>query len=217
MTAPDATARVQELADGIAALPEARGRRAAVGISGPDCAGKSTLAAQLAALLERRGSTVLVICGDDFTRPTQERYADLDEGVSYYRDSFDYTQVHELLLPALRNGLVGELELLVSDWERDGWRTATVVLEPGTTLIVEGCFLFAPPGLEAFDLSVWIDFPLDDVVPRALMRDVERLGGVERLRARYEARYLPGQRLHLARDRPSQFADVVLRTDDTPL
>jgi uridine kinase len=215
VTEPHARAHVQELARRIAALPAALGRRAAVGISGPDCAGKSTLAAGLAAMLE--GSPVLVVSGDDFTRPTPERYAEPDEGLSYYRDSFDYRQVHDLLLPALRRGLVGELELLVSDRERDDWRTATFVLEPHTTLIVEGCFLFAPPGRDAFDLSVWIDLPLEDVVPRALERDLERMGGADTLRARYRARYLPGQRLHLARDTPARFADVVLRTGDTPL
>jgi uridine kinase len=190
---------------------EALGRRVAVGISGPDCAGKSTLAGELAGMLR---PPVLVVSGDDFTRPTHERYAEQDQGLSYYRDSFDYGDLFERLLPAVRSGFVGDVVLRVTDWDRDGWRQKALTLAPEMVLIVEGCFLFAAEGAgaEAFDLSVWLDLPLDRVVERALARprDLERMGGPAGVRERYEARYLPGQRLHLIRDAPSTQADIVL-------
>jgi uridine kinase len=185
------------------------GRRVAVGISGVDCAGKSTLAAEVAASL---GAAALVVSGDEFTRPTRERYADPDQGLAYYRDSFDYDELFGRLLPALREGVVGEVSLRVSDWERDDWQPATFALSPDTVLVVEGCFLFAGAP-DAFDLSVWIDLPLEHVVERALTRprDLERMGGPDGVRARYAARYLPGQRLHLEHDAPAARADLVLR------
>ena len=79
-------------------------------------------------------------------------------------------------------------------------------------LIAEGCFLFAGNGCAEFDLSIWIELPLDRVVDRALARprDLERMGGAAGVRERYEARYLPGQRLHLAADAPATRADIVL-------
>jgi uridine kinase len=204
---------VSELVEGILDLRSKLGRRVAVGISGPDCAGKSTLAAALAAELDARRTPVLVVSGDEFTRPTGERYAERDQGLGYYRDSFDYRGLFDELLPALRGGTDGDLVLRVSDWERDGWRNETFALERDTVLIAEGCFLFAGRGRGAFDLAVWIDLPLERVVERALTRprDLERMGGPDGVRKRYADRYLPGQRLHLAQDEPARHADVVFR------
>jgi uridine kinase len=195
-------------------LREGLGHRAAVGISGPDCAGKSTLATALAAALADRGVHSIVVRGDEFTRPTRDRYAEHDQGLAYYRDSFDYSGLHGLLLPALRKGTVGDVVLRVSDWERDGWRERTFTLAKDTVLIAEGCFIFAGPGRDAFDLSVWIDLPLEQVVERALARprDLELMGGPGGVRERYANRYLPGQRLHLERDDPVRYAQLVLRS-----
>ena len=87
------------------------------------------------------------------------------------------------------------------------------MLEPGATVVVEGCFLFR--GREdALDLRVWLDLPLDRVVQRALQRprDLERMGGPDGVRERYATRYLPAQRRHLELDDPRSRADLVLAT-----
>jgi uridine kinase len=197
----------------VASRVAALGRGVAIGISGPDCAGKSTLAASLADALE---PPVLVVAGDEFTRPTGERYAEPDEGLGYYRDAFDYRGVFEQLLPALRAGAAADVVLRVSDWERDDWRERMFRLDPETVLIVEGCFLFTGARAREFDLSIWLDLPLDRVVPHALARprDLERMGGPAGLRERYETRYLPGQRLHIERDDPAAHADLVVAAAD---
>lgn len=188
------------------------GRGVRVGISGIDCAGKSTLAESLRERLERRNEAVLVISGDEFTRPTAERYAETDGGLGYYRDSFDYRWLFDELLPAVRNGFSGELSGDVSDWERDSWRRKSFLIPPHAIVIVEGCFLFTAARDGGFDLRIWIDLPLEHTIERALRRprDLERMGGPIGLRARYDARYLPGQSLHLDRDTPEQRADIVL-------
>jgi uridine kinase len=188
------------------------GRGVAVGISGADCAGKSTLAESVRRQLADRGFPAVLIEGDEFTRPTAERYAEEDEGLGYYRDSFDYGVLFDRILPAVRASSTEPIRIEVSDWERDAWKEDTVQLQPGAIVIVEGCFLFAAGRAGDFDLSVWIDVPLEDVVPRALgrPRDLERMGGPAGVRERYEQRYIPGQRLHLERDRPEGQATLVL-------
>jgi uridine kinase len=206
---------VDELAARLVELRAQLGRAVGVGISGVDCAGKSTLAESLQRRLESLGEAVLVISGDEFTRPTRERYADEDEGLSYYRDSFDYRFLFEELLPAIRAGFTGELHTDVSDWPHDGWRGATFAIGSEVIVIVEGCFLFTAERADAFDLRIWIDLPIERVVERALLRprDLERMGGADGVRARYAARYLPGQRLHLANDGPQELADIVLSAE----
>jgi uridine kinase len=200
-----------ELVARIEALRARLDRTVAVGISGVGCAGKSTLAARLAGELEQHGVETLVVAGDEFTRPTAERYTDADLGRGYYRDSFDYRAVFEELLPSARAGQP-ELTLRVTDWERGGWQSETFRLPAHGALIVEGCFLFAGGGHGSFDLSIWLELPLEHVVERALRRprDLELMGGPDGVRARYARRYVPGQRLHLELDEPARGADVVL-------
>jgi len=130
------------------------GRSVALGISGIDCASKTTLAATLQRELEERGLSVLTICGDAFTRPSRERYAEPDPGLGYYRDSFDYSWLFERLLPAVRAGREGELTARVADWERDSWQPRRFRLPPRGAVIVEGCFLFTATRAAALDLRV---------------------------------------------------------------
>jgi uridine kinase len=201
-----------QIARRAAELSSQLGRGVTVGISGVDCSGKSTLAEAVRRRLEKQGLPAVLIEGDEFTRPTAERYGEEDEGLGYYRDSFDYDAVFEKVIPAVRASSPEPLRLDVSDWERDAWKETLVPLPPGAIVIVEGCFLFAAGRAVEFDLSVWIDLPLDEIVPPALSRprDLERMGGADGVRERYEGRYIPGQRLHLERDRPEDRAALVL-------
>jgi uridine kinase len=203
---------VDELVSRLLELQGALGRGIAVGISGIDCAGKSTVAESLRERLESDGVSVLVVSGDEFTRPTAERYAEVDPGLGYYRDSFAYEWLFDELLPAVRNGFVGELTAAVSDWEADSWRRERFTIAPQAIVIVEGCFLFTAGRDDAFDLRIWIDLPLELAVERALRRprDLDRMGGPSGVRDRYARRYVPGQLLHLERDAPKQRADIVL-------
>lgn len=191
-------------------------RGVSIGISGVDCAGKSTLARAVVEALGAAGVHAQLVEGDEFTRPTSERFGEPDEGLGYYRDSFDYSDLWERILPAVRRSFAGELRVKASDWEGDGWQEQTLVLEPQAVVVVEGCFLFADGRGAEFDLPVWLDLPLGEVVGRALgrPRDLERMGGPDGVRRRYAARYVPGQALHLERDRPHEQAALVLPAGD---
>jgi uridine kinase len=205
--------RARHLGDRVLEVRARLARTVSVGISGVDCAGKSTLAAFLHEELDSRGVPSLVIAGDEFTRPTADRYRESDEGLGYYRDSFHYEELYSRILPAVRSNATVELTVKVADWERDGWRDEHLLLPAGAVVIAEGCFLFTQGHAADFDLSVWIDLPFDEVVPRALRRprDLERMGGPDGVRDRYTSRYLPGQAIHLERDAPAEHATLVVR------
>jgi uridine kinase len=202
-----------EIARHSTALRQRLGRGVSVGISGVDCAGKSTVAEAVRTCLVAALIPAVLVEGDEFTRPAGERYAEPDEALGYYRDSFDYRSVFEQILPAVRGSFTGQVPIQVTDWERDAWTGRVVDLTPGAVVVVEGCFLFAGDRAGEFDLSVWLDLPLEEIVPRALERprDLERMGGPDGVRERYANRYIPGQRLHLERDRPQDQAMLVCR------
>jgi len=73
-----------------------------VAVDGPDAAGKTTLADELAAALLEHGRPVLRISADDFHRPAEER---LRRGSlsaeGYFLDAFDYPALRRLVLDPL--------------------------------------------------------------------------------------------------------------------
>lgn len=216
MSRTDVDRWAAEIASRAEALREALARGVSVGISGVDCSGKSTLSEAVRDRLAERGLPVCLIEGDELTRPTSERHAEPDEGLGYYRNSFDYDCVFEQILPAVRGSSSRTFRVKVTDWERDGWQEHMIELPPQAILVVEGCFLFTDDRAGEFDLAVWLDLPLEKILPRALRRprDLERMGGPDGVRERYEHRYIPGQRLHLERDRPQERATLVFRVSD---
>ena len=183
------------------------GRTTIVGISGIDCAGKSTLARRLAADLREAGETVVLVGGDDFNRPRSERSTYPAEDRDY---GFAYGELIQQVLEPARAGKHVATRLRVKDWERDAWDERVFVVEPGAIVIVEGVFLFTPELLPLLDLKVWLEISFDDALARALERDAHAMGGPDGVRERYATRYFPGQRLHLERDRPDESADLVL-------
>jgi uridine kinase len=184
-------------------------RTTIVGISGIDCAGKSTLARQLANELVAAGACAVVIGGDHFNRPRRERSPYPVDDVDY---GFAYGElVRELLHPA-RTGRPVKTRLRVKDWARDAWDEEVFVVESGAIVLVEGVFLFTPDVVPVLDLRIWLELAFEDALRRALVRDAEAMGGPDGVRERYATRYFPGQRLHLERDRPREQADVVVST-----
>lgn len=185
------------------------GRTTVVGISGIDCAGKTTLAQQLAADLRDAGERAVVIGGDHFNRPRSERSAYPAEDPDY---GFAYEQLlREVLAPARAGGRV-EARLRIKDWELDAWDERDFAVEPGDVVLVEGVFMFTREFLPLLDLKVWVEISFGAALDRALTRDAAAMGGRDGVRERYATRYFPAQRLHLERDRPREASDVVVAT-----
>jgi uridine kinase len=176
--------------DELAAMIHARlrGDGLRVGIDGPDAAGKTTLADELASTLESRGHRVVRASIDDFLRPPEERYRrGRDSPRGYYEDSFDYAAVRSLL------------DLRPAD---------------GALLVFDGVFLLRPELADVWDFRIFVSVSVEECLRRAAARDAEVLGSVEGVVRRYRARYIPGQALYLAEARPAETADVVLVNDD---
>jgi uridine kinase len=187
-----------------------------VAVDGPDAAGKTTLADELATTIRRSGRPVVRASIDGFHRPRSERYArGEDSPAGYFLDSFDYPALLANLLEPLGPGGDGTFRRQVFDFRRD----EPVQAEPehalpGSILILDGVFLLRRELLDRWDFSIFVAVPFVETTRRATERDLELFGSAEETARRYETRYVPGQQLYYERERPQAKADVTIDNTD---
>ena len=187
-----------------------------VAIDGVDASGKTTLAGELAPLLVECGHPVVRASIDGFHRSRAERYRrgpDSPEG--YYHDAFDYPALRESLLLPLGPGGSRRIRRAVFDLATDRpMPTDEEVTPEDAILLLDGVFLLRPELYDLWDLRIFVDVPFEVALARAAQRDLALFGSAEAVIARYQRRYIPGQRLYLREARPRERADVVVDNTD---
>lgn len=155
-----------------------------VGIDGPDCAGKSTLARSIATLF---GDGIAVLHGDDYLAPAA-LVRDLDrlEVETFICDFFDWDQLEMAFEKCL--------------------------IDRPQVLVVEGMFLASAPFRARIGTMIRLEIDETEVVRRALERDVGPLGEEGWVRAHYERQCLPAQRIYRRLVRPNDLADWLIDT-----
>lgn len=187
-----------------------------VGVDGPDAAGKSTLADELARALAGAARPVIRATIDNFHRPRAERYRrgpDSPEG--YYEESYDHALLRRELLDPLGPGGTLRFRRRAYDHRADVPVDAgPEVARPDAILLFDGIFLRHPRLAGCWDLAVFLRIGPDEVLRRAVTRDAALFGGPDGVRARYRRRYLPAQALYTAREHPADRADVLIDNTD---
>ena len=217
MTASDLDER-RELLRSLAAsiVSISRPHPVRVAIDGVDAAGKTTLADELAPLIEALGRPVIRASVDGFHNPAavrRRRGAASPEG--YFEDSFNYEALREVLLRPLGPGGSRVFKRAVFDFRSDlpvDARSEQVADD--AILLLDGVFLLRPELREYFDSSVFVRADFDVTLARAERRDVDLFGSSEEVRRRYTERYIPGQRIYLATVQPERWASIVVDNND---
>ena len=187
-----------------------------VGIDGPDAAGKSTLADELAVNLRAAGMTVLQASIDGFHNPRSVRLCcGEDSPLGYYEDSFNLPALRRELLDPAGAGGSRLVTPRLFDYRADcPDRAAPIQLEAGSLLLFDGIFLQRPELKGCFDFTLFVQVGFDTILRRAAVRDVGSLGSPEAVRSRYLNRYLPAQQMYLSRCRPDLCSSAVIINDD---
>lgn len=203
---------VAVLAEVIAQQPRDRPLR--VAFDGVDAAGKTTLADEVAAVLERHEHDVLRASIDGFHNPRHERYGD-PSGRGYYERSFNHSLLIESILAPLGPGGTRRFRRAGFDFRTDAAVEAPEeIASDGAILLFDGVFLLRPELRACWDFSVFVDASFETTLARAEQRDRQLFGDANAVRARYVERYIPGQRLYLETVRPRDRADVVVDNND---
>ena len=160
-----------------------------IALSGPDCAGKSTLAVDVREQLNRLGVDITLLSIDAFLIPRSLRTSNMSEPIGYFENAFDYA------------ALVQTLETVRS-------RSSSVCSNSHDIVLVEGVFLLRSELCHWWDFAIWIEVDTSVIMDRALKRDQGYFGDEEAVRHVYENRCLPAQDYHIRRDLPKQRADI---------
>ena len=187
-----------------------------VAIDGSDAAGKTSLADELALLLERSGRPVIRASIDGFHRPRAERLARGPESPEgYFHDSFDYPALRAALLYPLGPGGDRQYRRRVFDFQTDEPIAAPFELAPANAvLVLDGVFLHRRQLIDLWDFSAFVEAPFVETQRRAVIRDAVLFGGEDEALHRYRVRYVPGQQLYFGQVHPLEKADVVIDNED---
>lgn len=201
-----------DLAGRVLALPVDRPQL--VAIDGMSCVGKTSLADELAAIVDGAGRPVVRVSYDDFHHPSDVRHRrDRLSAEGYLLDSYDADALRRLVLgPLLEHAsqVVTASFDLASD---EAVSPPPASVGDGAVVLVEGEFLLAPQFEDAWDLAVLLVAEPGEVLARALKRDAD-LGTQEQVRELYLRRYLGAWALHEERHDPWSRADVVVDLTD---
>ena len=181
------TPRRANPARAVAAVVELAARRPAhtvwVGIDGCGAAGKSTLAARVAAAVPG----ALVVAVDDFAGP--------------HVPEWDYDRFNVQVARPLRAGRPTRYQRW--EWNRDvgaEWHD----LVPGRVLVIEGVSATRAEVEVPWDLQLWVDAPRDLRLARAGARD-----GADQLWYWTDV-WMPSEQAYIAREQPQQRVDVIV-------
>ncbi|MBL7497990.1 uridine kinase [Frankia sp. CNm7] len=187
-----------------------------VAIDGPDAAGKTTLADELADRVGLRGRPVIRASVDGFHQPaaTRRRRGSLSaEG--YFHDAFDYDALRTRLLDPLRPGGDRRYQPASFDYRADTALDVPTERAPdNAVLLVDGVFLLRPELRAHWDLAIYLHISPAESLRRALDRDVEVFGSAGTVQERYKARYLPGQALYRDTATPHDQAHILIDNED---
>ncbi len=196
----------------ILALPDDHPR--SVAVTGMSCAGKTTLAGELATVVAGAGRPVVAVAYDDFHHARERRYRlGRDSAEGYLDDAFDPSALRRLVLEPVA---AGAADLTAASYDLADDRPVApdpVPLPPDAVVLVEGSFLLVPEIAEAWDLAVMVVADPAQVLARALVRDAD-LGSPQQVRELYLRRYLAAEALHQERDDPWSHADAVVDLSD---
>jgi uridine kinase len=167
-------------------------------------------------LLRNRGREVIRTSTESFHLPRAQRYRHGEfSPEANYHDSFDYETLGRVLLDPLGPGGDRRYQPAVYDVDTDTALSPPVTTAPAdAVLLLDGVFLLRPELISRWDLSVFVSAAFGQILDRARIRDLARLGSTSEVERRFLTRYIPAQKLYFAAARPADHADIIVHNDD---
>ncbi len=183
-----------------------------VAIDGVDGIGKTTLADDLALLIERSDRPVIRASVDGFHNSREVRYRlgkNSPEG--FFRESYNYDLLKNFILNPLSINGDRIYKSAAFDVETDAEVISPEEIAPyRAILIIDGIFLHRPELKSFWTYSVFLKAPFEVTIPRGAQRGT----GSPDILAATNVRYIEGQRIYLRECQPHALANIVVDFSD---
>lgn len=200
------------VAQRLAALVDGLSPRALVAFDGPDAAGKTSMADEVARLVRRPHVRASL---DGFHRPPAKRHnrGQLSPD-GYYLDTFDNDAFRQRLLQPFAAGSPTVTTAIYDHRTEHAMEPAVATADNDAVLLVDGVFLQRPELCDLWTLRIYLHVPEEVTLARALDRDLDAFGSSDAVVERYRARYLPAQARYRAEVNPAERAHIVVDNTD---
>ena len=188
-------------------------RAVLVGISGIDGSGKGFVSAELADALRAESLNVALISADDWLNLPHVCMNDDNYAEHFYQHAIRFDEMFEQLIFPLKQNREINITADCADAKATTLRKHRYEFRKIDIVLLEGIFLFKPRYRGHFDLRIWIECSFETALERAIARSQEGLPPAETIEA-FETIYFPAQRIHLARDKPREAADCIVKNDE---
>lgn len=182
---------------------------------GVDTAGKTILANKVDDELRKRDCDSIRVSIDKFHNPRDERTKQGNlSPKGYFEDSFNIEKIKEYVLEPIRAGgarIVSGIYDYKTEKEID---RSTIKITDKSIILFDGIFLNRDELFGYWNLSIFLDITFENVLIRALERDVNLFGNGEEIENRYTNRYIPGQKLYMEKCKPKERAHIVIDNND---
>jgi len=185
-------------------------------IDGVDTSGKTTFADILAENLELKTNINPVRVSIDRFHNSKDirmkRGALSPEG--FYYDSFNYEKIISLVLEPVKSGKSFIINGIYDYRIESDVSSEKILINNNSVILMDGIFLLRPEIYSYWDLSIFLDINFEEVLKRAIKRDVKLFGSEEAVVKRYKNRYIPGEKIYLSEVKPAEKADIVIDNND---
>ncbi len=187
-----------------------------VGIDGMSASGKTCLANELAKRLREMNRTIIRSGIDGFHNPKEIRHRQGSMSVKgYIEDSFDYQSIREKILAPLGPSGNRLFQKETFDHRKEQKKKVRFFQAPvHAILLFEGVMLFNKKLVDLFDYRILVHCSEEEILNRAKIRDLNHFGNLKILKDKYFKRFLPGQRIHLKKNRPDERANAIFFNDN---
>jgi len=178
---------------------------------------KTYFTKELSKELEKSWRNIISISVDDFHNPLETRYQKWRNSPEwFYLDSYNYEWLIEHLLLPFSKWKWKYLKKIFDLKHNTPIQENHNTVGKNDILLFEWIFIFRPELIKYWDLKLFINVDFEVSLERNIKRekDLLHIGSEEKIREKYNIRYMPWQKLYFKDATPKVNADIVIDNND---